>query len=463
MTGSYRLHKNIYITQVDIGVYALYNPIYMHKVLYVSEEIYNQVKKNSGVSREDFRSDEVFEQLIKQKFLVPFEFDDNLPIRKIADTFYSRVPEIRIMYLILTEQCNFRCTYCFIEENIYQIDGKKRLSLMSQETADRAIDMFLRVAENDGENKVIIYGGEPLINREVFIYVVKRLRAEEAAGKIHNLEIIVNTNASLIDEEIADVFARFNLIPAISIDGTPQIHDSGRIDYAGKGTFHSTLRGYNKLTKKNISPAISCTVTKFNVSQLQEAVSFFVTELNAKNIGFNLLVDFVEQPNPAKVDIREATRQMISAFEILREKGIYEDRLMRRIEPFIEGRIFLKECGAYGNQIVVAPDGRIGPCHAFIGTRDYFVGNVHDTTFDPRNNEIFQQWNDRNPFRMSECQDCPFITLCGGGCAYQAFVLHGNINQKDDRICEHIQELVDWLLNDLWNKQKISEKSVNVL
>ena len=72
-----------------------------------------------------------------------------------------------------------------------------------------------------------------------------------------------------------------------------------------------------------------------------------------------MLVDFVASKNPEEIDISFATFSMLKAFRKLREKGIYEDRVMRRLKPFIQKEIYMKDCGGYGNQIVVAPDGQV--------------------------------------------------------------------------------------------------------
>ncbi len=65
----------------------------------------------------------------------------------------SRWPRLRKLELILTEDCNLRCSYCWVP--------KKPIS-MSPDIAHQAVDFLL--AESGGEEQVSItlFGGEPL-------------------------------------------------------------------------------------------------------------------------------------------------------------------------------------------------------------------------------------------------------------------------------------------------------------
>ena len=42
-----------------------------------------------------------------------------------------------------------------------------------------------------------------------------------------------------------------------------------------------------------------------------------------------------------------AARFIIKAFQVFRERGIYEDRIMRKVNAFIERNVWPFDCGAY--------------------------------------------------------------------------------------------------------------------
>jgi hypothetical protein len=64
-----------------------------------------------------------------------------------------------------------------------------------------------------------------------------------------------------------------------------------------------------------------------------------------------------------QVDITRATRAMLMAFEFLREKGIYEDRIMRKVRSFVESWFHVADCAGCGNELTFNPDGSVGGCH----------------------------------------------------------------------------------------------------
>lgn len=128
---------------------------------------------------------------------------------------------------------------------------------------------------------------------------------------------------------------------------------------------------------------------------------------------------------------------------------------MRRLDSVIKNKIHLKDCAAYGNQIVVRYDGMIGPCHAFSPSGLYFDTKVSDQ--NPNiDNESFNIWTNRTQLNNKECSDCPAILLCGGGCAYNSHIEKGNLHEVDTQICIHTKMLLDYVLEKTWENKKLS-------
>ena len=100
--------------------------------------------------------------------------------------------------------------------------------------------------------------------------------------------------------------------------------------------------------------------------------------------------------------------------------------------------------------MVISPDGTVGICHGFFSNRKYFEGSVHDHLFNPIQSDIFKEWNQRTPFNMPECKDCPGISICGGGCLMNAEKLYGSIWEKDKQFCIHCLKTLEWMIWDLY-------------
>ena len=100
-----------------------------------------------------------------------------MAIESIRREYETTNKQVSILYLVLTHRCNFRCRYCF--EVSYE-NEKKQGEMMSNEIAKKGIDLFANhLKQAREENKrclIILYGGEPLLNRKACIYSVKYTR-----------------------------------------------------------------------------------------------------------------------------------------------------------------------------------------------------------------------------------------------------------------------------------------------
>ena len=147
--------------------------------------------------------------------------------------------------------------------------------------------------------------------------------------------------------------------------------------------------------------------------------------------------------------MRKATTKMLEFFSIAREKGIYEDRIMRKLNSFVSQKIHVWDCQATGNQLVCSPDGGLGVCQEGVGQKKYFYGDVF-SPFNFHQNKDIKKWNERTPLNMPQCYDCSAIGICGGGCSYSAWLRNGSIWSIDDRFCTHSLVILEWLINDLY-------------
>lgn len=432
----------------------LYHSILM-KVLSPSKEdlelykMFASPKKARDVLASNPKISKSLEMLISSHFLVSSNVDE---VQVFRDYFKDRTRfSINLMYLLSTDDCNFRCKYCFIEECMPK---EHKFSYMDVETMKKAIDFFAsQNATNIGTEgrRILLYGGEPLLNPKITIQSVEYTNSR---WPIHLI-----TNGSLITKEIAKFLADNDVFVSVSLDGPKEVNDKIRIFKDGSGTFNSVKRGYKLLRDAGCKNAgISLTIASHNVHNLRDNVEYLVDELKPTAFGFNFLLDFPQSKNPFGVPIDYATEKTIEAFKFLREKGIFEERMMRKIKPFVEETIHLKDCGGIGNQIVVAPDGEIGPCQAFLSGRQFFSQRLSNPNLDLEKDSVFQEWSKRYPLNMEECLDCEAIGICGGGCPNQAYISTGSIWGLDERMCHHNKDFLRWLIWDIYDAKKSKSK-----
>lgn len=435
---------------LNLNLVFLRKNTYLLLKLFVNSSVPSKISSNIR-NGSDFNL--LISKLKGQSFLVPAIYDEMAEISSLKK-HYLASPTVGILYLMLTDVCNFSCSYCFIEN---PIPDNHTFSKMEKEIAKKAVDLFgecLRFNKLKPRRSYInLYGGEPLLNLDTLIYIVEYINERKQSGYLPvDVSINLTTNGSLITSDIAKLIKKYNIGVALSLDGTREDNDIYRKDKFGHGTYNRIVTGYNLLHEIGANIGISCTVGKHNIDNLSNTFLFLTDELSAKSIGFNLLIDSPKFPEITEEYVVKATDKIIECFEIAREKGIYEDSIMRKVKSFIDKQITIKNCGACGEQLVVAPNGQIGVCHAFWGTNKYFIGTVNDEPQKILMHPTFIEWHNRTPLSMSDCFYCEGLGLCGGGCPYNAYIERNSIWAIDKRFCVYIKKTLNWLIMDLYKK-----------
>jgi len=434
---------------------ALYNSLTL-EVAFLEKSFLAQCRKGNEFISFDGESERIF-SILEEISLLNKEGDDGYGLfhsyRKALEK-----PSINILYLLLTDSCNFRCKYCYFLANM---DSSYHFSFMSEETAISAVDMFARciqksITEGHDDQQIVIYGGEPTINKKTLIAVLKYIVNIKHRGTLPSrVSITLNTNGTLLDEEILNACKETNVVVAISIDGPKEIHDQMRVYTSGRGTFDDVVRNYRKARSLGVKTGLCVTIDKHNLFELQNITHWISDDLKSKGVGFNILIDY--KGDDSLSDREKYTKivasQIIKCFIIARDNGLYEDRMMRRVKNFVEKTPVLSDCGGCGLQIVISPDGKIGVCQGFCGTKNFFVSESFET-FNPEEHQYWKEWRKRSPLSMEECRECIALGNCGGGCPYNAFAEEGTIWALDKRFCIHAKTTTEFLIKDLWEKQK---------
>src|SRR6266571_849771 len=111
------------------------------------------------------------------------------------------------LYLVVTGACNFSCSHCLSGSD--EAASAFFKTAMDEKTALRAVDLFASVMDPDRANRVVFYGGEPLLRWPLMVQVMDAVRAHadfgRARGQIHTKVI---TNGSLLTAEKAEELGR---------------------------------------------------------------------------------------------------------------------------------------------------------------------------------------------------------------------------------------------------------------
>lgn len=455
-----KFSRYTHIFEFDDAV-ALYHSLRM-KPVYLNKESYEGLRAWLAgpfcLSLEDAPKNikNEINELTKYKILTQTEDEDD----KVLSFVKSKIPSpmINVCYMILSEQCNLACKYCFLGNNDEEKRSQFVLESMTKETADKAIEFFVKQIKLSGldyeDNKpvIIFYGGEPLMNYDMLVYIATKINGLREKEKcIKNIELSMVTNGLLLNDERILKLKELGVSIGISVDGFNEVANKNRVDLAGNVVFSKILRTLDRCKELGANVSLSVTLSEETIKNRGDILDL-VDNYGVQSFGFNIMMSSENFVLPESYNI-EAAQFILDEFVELRKRGIYEDRIMRKLKSFSKAQVYFSDCAATaGGQIVIAPNGRVGICHGCLYDKKYFVADIWDGDFDATKDENYIEWSQLTPINKEECQYCPALGICGGGCPINAMNLKkGNtIHDLDERFCVHSKMTLEFLIKDLY-------------
>lgn len=159
------------------------------------------------------------------------------PAAKDLELILSR--RMQKITLQLTQNCNFRCTYCHYTAN----NGSQRSHTNKNMTLDMAKKAILFLREHSVDSPEVFigfYGGEPLLEFKMLKNIVSFAESSFRGKKIN---YTITTNSVLFNDEIIEYFMEHQIQAMISLDGPKIINDRNRV-FAGNhnSTFDAIIK-----------------------------------------------------------------------------------------------------------------------------------------------------------------------------------------------------------------------------
>ncbi|UCH93067.1 MAG: radical SAM protein [Candidatus Aminicenantes bacterium] len=269
--------------------------------------------------------------------------------------------KISNLTFIVTDDCNFNCTYCF---------QKKEKKTITNTTIETAVDFFYPFFNN---NKIHIgfYGGEPLLAYEKIEHAVLLLLEKNKTGN-KKIEFSVTTNGSLLTEKMLDFFNRHQFTLVLSFDGLAQ----------DKGRKNNTLEKMVKLMKQiqsypNIHFEINSVFSPQTITDFSGSMRFIIQQ-DGPEIKFN--ISTMEEWNQAHLDTLKKELERLSDFLVLyyKEKGTIPVKNFRFSGEKKGRKKGIFRCGAGRHRMSVTPGGEVWGCSLF---HDYFKTREEDPQY----------------------------------------------------------------------------------
>lgn len=230
----------IHLFKTPLGKY--FYDVNKNEIVEVDEDVYGYLCGKSTGSKD---TEQKVKQLIEKGYLKK----KRVKICRNTSTDYIQdFMNNRISYLVLqvTQMCNLRCEYC-VYSGAYETRTHNN-KVMELTTAQKAIDFLIAHSFDEDSIELGFYGGEPLLEFELIKSCVKYIR-EKAYGK--EISFNITTNATLLNEEVADFFVNNNFTVTISLDGPKEVHNrSRRFPKSDEGSFDIVMKNLKYLQEK---------------------------------------------------------------------------------------------------------------------------------------------------------------------------------------------------------------------
>ena len=366
-------------------------------------------------------------ELYKDKIL--FSEDDYEKFAK-----YSVASPVKAMCLLVSQDCNLRCEYCFAATGDFGL-GRK---LMDLETGKKAIDFLL---ENSGDRENLeldFFGGEPLMNFGVVKDIVTYARSREAEYK-KKFRFTVTTNGMLLDDDKIEFINKEMSNVVLSIDGRREVNDRVRKRLDGSGCYDRIMDKFKLLVEKRQGKEyyVRGTFTKYNLDFSDDVLHLY--EQGFDQISVEPVVS--ENTVPYAITERDLPK-VFSEYERLAGEIIENNKAGKHFNFFHfmldldQGPCAIKRlrgCGCGNEYVAINPDGDIYPCHQFVGIEEWKMGNLMLDSFDKDKQRYFAE---THIYTKRECRNCWAKFYCSGGCNANNYIYTGDVHTAHKFSCE---------------------------
>lgn len=369
--------------------------------------------KNGFVVDSDVNEDEIIDELRKKHIIEP-------------DTLY--------LYLLPTEECNFRCVYCY---------EQFRHIWMSKYIQDSIIEYVRQNIKKYKHLRVEWFGGEPLLALDIIEYMsVQLINICRENGVVYYAAMTTNAYALNLNTFKKLIKCKVRSYQ-ITIDGLKETHDKQRCLVNGNGTFDRIIKNLIDIknnTKTNILDiTLRVNVSKSILQNIYTVIDYF-NEALLVDKRFNLFLKLVGDYGGDRV--KNISEQLCNLSD-LEDAISYCKRMKINMYENTPLGIGGNVCYASKNSSwVIGADGKIYKCTVALYDDANHVGNVGE-------NGQFELFEDKLKLWTGSCREHGFkCSNCASSpiCLYS--ICYKRILREQDTGCQFIDdEIQKFLIN----------------
>jgi uncharacterized protein len=305
--------------------------------------------------------------------------------------------------LKITQDCNFKCDYCFEQhEKIY-------LDMSTIEKLCHIIKSYIIHHKNINQIVVIWFGGEPLLHIKYMLAATESLKKLATEMDIHYSSRII-TNGYLLESILLSIRMLSLTDIQITLDGTQKMHDSRRKSLDSEGSFDIIIDSLKKIRDK-IDLVIRVNVDSANIDN----IFYLYDYIRRLEINKNVTVYF----QPMLVENYGGESECYLS-NVLQDKTLnlkYID-LLKYTNNLKKPKFIKAFCNVdFTGSIVVSSGARLYKCWAATERDNAEFATINDPVSD-----IIAKMEKTNfNFKSDKCIECLIFPVCMGGCKYKPY------------------------------------------
>ncbi len=337
-------------------------------------------------------------------FIIPEEINES---SNYIATFEAQQKRTDYMGLIImpTEQCNFRCVYC------YESFLKPQMKPGMQEALKKYITTTMNRVK---AFSIEWFGGEPLLGKDVIRNISTHAVAlANENGVAFNSNI--TTNGYLLDPDTFDeAVTKWNIKRyQITVDGPREFHNKRRVLEAGGPTYDKVMSHLEYIAKSDYPDLMYVVRMNVDGENLKTVPEF--ARILKDMVGDDKRARFFARPVWGKSDCdlltnfeaRSLRKQMV---EICAENGL----------KLFDSDLFLTPGGgmcyaADSRSMIVGPDGAIYKCTSAFDLPENLVGQLTPEGAVRLNLQNFNLWVKPGTEKYTQCRQCSILPVCNSG------------------------------------------------
>ena len=334
-----------------------------------------------------------------------------------------------LVILRLTRDCNLNCKYCFMTDK-HNFKGE----LLSLENYQKIIDTIIQqIVQNKREGELfqlVYHGGEALmVGKKTFYQMAEYATTQFFLNDIE-LQLAIQTNATLLDDEFAKILRRFQIRVGMSFDG---IADANKERDVKQDVFE---KKFKILEDNHLEYGFIMVTGRHNINSMKESQEYLENLEAVRSYKINYAEDMFHPGEDSAVELpgeeffEKAIKPQID--RLIETGHTYEHHTIRLIEKTILDNVLYMAprqksgcealfCGAGMGMIGVNPDGTSHYCDRYNREYDetYVMNNLTDYDFLGLNQ--IKRAMDFTAIRhqvvlATGCDTCFARYICDGGC-----------------------------------------------